>query len=119
MRTPEGDQISAIISRHIGADQSITAPEICLELGWKPSRYRRVRQIIAAEAVLWPALVCAKSGDGYFVASNYEEAESYHNWLLELAVLGKMKLLGFRKMLSQHGLHVPISDAARELGVAA
>ena len=119
MRTPEGNKILSVLKGHIGADQSITAPEICAELGWIPGRDRRVRQIIADESALWEDLVCAKSGDGYFVAESFEEIETYHNWLAGLAISAMEKFEAFRKAAERKGVYVPmhagLSTALRAL----
>lgn len=108
MRTPEGDKVFAIIRQHNGAGQAITAPQICRELGWRTSRERVVRQIIADESASWEGWpVCAIPGQGYFVAESIEELMSYDNWLAELVSRSTNKLKAFRAALQRMGVRLP------------
>ena len=108
MRTEEGDKIFAIIRQHDGAENAITAPQICSELRWKRSRERTVRQIIADEAVLWEGWpVCGIPGKGFFVARSIEELMSYRNWLADLVARSTDKLNAFRAALQKMGIKLP------------
>jgi hypothetical protein len=108
MRTTQGDKIFAIIRQHDGAANAITAPQICRELGWRKSRERTVRQIIADEAAFWEGWpVCAIPGQGYFVAESIEELMSYDNWLADLVDRSSDKLKAFRAALKKMGIRLP------------
>lgn len=108
MRTPEGDKIFAIIRQQDGAENAITAPQICRELGWKKSRERTVRRIIADESAFWEGWpVCGIPGQGYFVAESIEELMSYRNWLADLVDRSTDKLNAFRAALQKMGIKLP------------
>ncbi len=107
MRTKTGDRIASILRRHVGREEAIGAPDICRELGWPLKREREVRRIIADQAPLWEGvLVCAKPGDGYFVASNIDEAQAYQNWLNDLTNKAALKSSAFRLSAAAMGLHL-------------
>lgn len=108
VRTPEGDKIFEIIRQHNGAAQAITAPQICCQLGWRKSRERTVRQIIADESAAWEGWpVCGIPGQGYFVAESIEELMAYDNWLAELLERSRNKLEAFREALRKMGIRLP------------
>lgn len=108
MRTPEGDKVFAIIRQHDGAENAITAPQICRQLGWRRSRERLVRQLIADESAAWEGWpVCAIPGQGYFVAQSIEELMSYDNWLAELLTRSTDKLNAFRAAVKKMGIRLP------------
>ncbi len=108
MRTRGGDKIFSVIRRHVGKENAISAAEICDELGRSAGNAREVRRIISDESCLWPnVLVCAYSGKncgGYFVAESFEEAETYLNWLTELAAVASRKVFNFREACSKMGI---------------
>lgn len=127
MRTPEGEKILSVIRGHVGRENAISARDICLELGWSPkARERLVRRIVADESALWTVpggvdagraavLVCAAAsrGDsGYFVAADFEEAETYYNWLLSLAAVANRKVFNFREACSKMGIKFAQQKAA-------
>lgn len=120
MRTPEGDKIFAIIRRHVGRENGISARAICRELGWDPvGRERTVRRIIADQSCLWTngggVLVCALTGNGatgYFAATTFEEAETYYNWLLSLASVANRKVFNFREACRKMGIRFGEQKAA-------
>lgn len=107
MRTKTGDKIAAILRGHVGREEALSAPDICRALGWPLKREREVRRVIADEAPLWEGvLVCAKPGDGYFVAANIDEAQAYQNWLVALTNKAALKSSAFRASARAMGLHL-------------
>lgn len=106
MKTAEGTAIFAVIKQRNGAENAINAVEICHRLGWPAKREREVRQRIADEAALWPQLVCATPGKGYFIPETYEELERYDNWLGNLVRSAELKRAEFRESARHHGFRL-------------
>jgi predicted Fe-S protein YdhL (DUF1289 family) len=107
MRTSEGDTIHEIIRRRRGRDRAISSYQICIELGWPPSRERAVRQIITAESISWPGiLVCSVDDAGYFCAASSEEAHACAKWLRESRDQAQMKLNAFAAQCRKLGLNL-------------
>lgn len=84
MRTKTGDRIAAILRSHQGAEDAISAPDICVALGWPQKRERTVRRIIHQQESLWPFLICSIPGKGYFIATTHDEILTHDNWLADL-----------------------------------
>lgn len=108
MRTSLGDKVYKVIRRHVGASSYISAPAICKELGWRPSRERFVRQLIADESPLWDDFVCSIPGRGYFVAESAEDLVKYHHWLSDLAAKAKNKVEYLQKFCRQKGINIKV-----------
>ncbi|HEX4083347.1 MAG TPA: hypothetical protein VHY22_00445 [Chthoniobacteraceae bacterium] len=84
MRTAEGDRVCELIRTRLGRRQAVTACQICQILGWPQSRESIVRRIIAEESMLWSGiLICCADGEGYFCATNCDEALACETWLRE------------------------------------
>jgi hypothetical protein len=108
MRTPEGDRICEILRKHQGREQMISAPDICRELGWRRTREREVRRVIAAESMLWDGvLVCSVGGIGFFCADHFDDVCAYDNWLTDLAAAATQKRDQFRTLCTRMGLRFP------------
>lgn len=106
MRTKTGDAIFKLLQQHQGRATAISAPDICRELDYPPGRERQVRRIIADESALWPDVVCATPGAGYFCATSYEEIATYDNWLNQLVTEATDKLNAFRTAAKNAGFNI-------------
>ena len=107
MRTKTGNAILKILLQRHGRGAAISSTDICRALGWKTSRDRAVRRIIADENALWPdVLICAVPGDGFFCAATFEEVVAYDHWLAHLAKDANEKIATFRRVAMQLGFNV-------------
>ena len=107
MKTATGNAILAILRRHVGRAQAITAPGICRALNFPVTRERLVRRIIADESALWPEIiVCATPGEGYFCAETFEEIERYDHWRAHLATDAAAKHAAFRAAARRAGFAI-------------
>lgn len=108
MRTPEGNKIADVLRSHVGAENAISAPDICRALHLPVKRERHVRRVIADESALWDGiLICSTPGKGYFAAASYDELIEHDCWLTGLLTEAEKKLAGFRKLAIAHGLRLP------------
>lgn len=108
MKTELGNQIHALLRRHVGEDHCITSAELAAALGLPASAQRRVREVIAAESSLWSdIIVCGFGGLGFFCCADIEEAIRYRDWLLGTFTEIGEKIEGFEKHCRAHGLRVP------------
>lgn len=105
-------RIHQVIRARRGADQAITTQEICRTLGLPLRSEREIRRQIEEHSPRWPELVCAIPGRGYFVATEFEEAERYDNWLSQLVNRALCKRKTFRAAAARLGLRVPSEKAA-------
>ena len=108
------DRIHRILRGRQGAEQAVSAPELCRLLGLPQRAEREVRQAIEDAAPRWPDLICAIPGKGFFVAVDLEEAERYDNWLKQLADAALAKRSAFLAACARKGIRLnpPVAAAA-------
>lgn len=89
------DDLVALLARHQGADQGISAEAIARALG-VPTR--RVRTL-ASEARMQGIAVCAHPAKGYFIAANEEELNRYYIRFMYSRAMHTLKLIAIAKRI--------------------
>ncbi len=87
------DDLIALLARHLGADQGISAKDIALALD-VPTR--RVRTLVT-EAREDGVAICAHPSTGYFIAANEAELDRYYIAYLRSRVMHTLKLISIAK----------------------
>ncbi len=105
------DKVRAILAKHRGKENIISATRICLKLGLDLRQDREVRRVIKEQARAWstreePFIVCGVPGLGYFVAQDIEEAQATADWLFHLKEAAIAADGDFRSICRKSGLHL-------------
>lgn len=76
--------ILRVLKTRIGHAGAISAKEIARATGLNGLSDRLVRRIISFNWEFWAeqgTIICSKSGGGFWVAADYDEAVAYRDWL--------------------------------------
>lgn len=82
-------QLLAVLSRHIGAQNGISADELAATLGTQPRHVRTLVTELRDEG----AAVCAHPTTGYFMAADGDELERYYIAYIESRALHGLRLV--------------------------
>ena len=104
--------IILVLRRHVGRDQVISAKAIALEIGLRLSNSDREVREILSEAIEDGSLeelevpICAIPGQGYFLASDIDEAQAYADLLSLLATEAARKSRNVTALFKSMGLRL-------------
>ena len=81
---PIAEAILRDIRKHVGQANAISARDLARHFADHALSDRAIRRIISDHWERWAesgTIVCSKSGGGFWVAADFEEAVAYRDWL--------------------------------------
>jgi hypothetical protein len=102
--------IVQVLRQHVGRDSIISAQEIATEIGLRQKHGDRLVRELITDALhdgtleLYEIPLCAIPGQGYFLASDIEEAQAYADFCQTLATEAARKTKAIRKLFKGIGL---------------
>jgi len=98
------------IQKHVGQANAISARDLARGFYVPKLTDRRVRRIIAHHWDRWAGagtIVCSKSGGGFWVAADYEEALAYRDWLARSGRHLTDRAFVITRLCRKNGLRLP------------
>lgn len=103
------DRLLLILRSRVGQANAISARDLGMSVGIDA---RRTRRIISAHWDRWAeqgTIICSKSGGGFWVAADYEEAVAYRDWLAASGAHLTRRAAVITRLCRRHGLRLPQS----------
>lgn len=98
------------LRKHVGQANAISARGLARYFILPKLSDRSIRRIISAHWERWAeagTIVCSKSGGGFWVAADYEEAVAYRDWIADSGAHLTRRAALITRLCRKHGLRLP------------